>query len=157
MAPPRVRLTRPSSEWSCRDFQDEVQPESEQPGADEDSRPASQLSHLPEETSSWSIYHTAPSSPRRSDVSEPCFDTTADEMILFEMFGDCYDEKVESMSTEEKRELQEELERMKARESVSALRARMLRIGSVGSNRSSIASTMSPFSLHASPSPTPSP
>merc|ERR1719500_2334069 len=46
---------------------------------------------------------------------------------------------------------------MKARESVSALRARMLRIGAVGSNRSSIASTMSSFSPHASPSPAPSP
>ena len=158
MAPPQVRLTRPSSEWSCRDFQgEEVQPESEQPGAEEDSRPASQLSHLPEETSTRSIYHTAPSSPRRSEVPEPCFDTTADEMILFEMFGDCYDEKVESMNTEEKRALQEELEMRKARESVSALRARMLRIGSAGSNRSSIASMMSPFSLNASPSPTPSP
>merc|ERR1719264_1841716 len=78
-------------------------------------------------------------------------------MILFEMFGDCYDEKVESMNTEEKRALQEELEMRKARESVSALRARMLRIGSAGSNRSSIASMMSPFSLHASPSPAPSP
>jgi len=153
MAPPEVRLTRPSCEWSRCDFK-EVQPE---PGADDDSRPTSQLSHLPEETSSRSIYHTAPSSPRRSEVPEPCFDTTADEMILFEMFGDCYDEKVESMSTEEKRELQEELERMKARESVSALRARMLRIGAVGSNRSSIASTMSSFSPHASPSPAPSP
>merc|ERR1719209_891893 len=152
MAPPEVRLTRPSCEWSRCDFK-EVQPE---PGADDDSRPTSQLSHLPEETSSRSIYHTAPSSPRRSEVPEPCFDTTADEMILFEMFGDCYDEKVESMSTEEKRALHEELEQRKVRESLSALRARMLRLGS-GSNRSSNASTMSPFSLDASPSPTPSP
>jgi len=161
LSPPQVRLTRPSSEWSRSEFQGEgvvfVQSKQEQPEALEDSRPSSQMSQLPEETSTRSIYHTAPSSPRRSEVPEPCFDTTADEMILFEMFGDCYDEKVESMSTEEKRALHEEVEQRKARESLSALRARMLRLGSGGSNRSSIASIMSPFSLNASPRPTPSP
>ena len=156
--PPQVWLTRPSNEWSRSDFR--VQggvihlPEAAQQGDPdlEDSRPGSQMSHRPEETSTRSVYHTAPSSPRRSEAPEPCFDTTADEMILFEMFGECYDEKVEAMSTEEKRSLQEELKERKERESVSALKARMLRLDSMGS----IASTVSPFSL-ASPSCTPSP
>merc|ERR1719209_779447 len=49
---------------------------------------------------------------------------------------------------EEKRALQEEVEKRKAGESVSALQARMRRLDSMGS----IASTISPFSL-ASPSP----
>ena len=54
VAPPQVRLTRPSNEWSRSDFQ--VQLELELPRADEDSRPDSQLSHRPEEISS-SVYN----------------------------------------------------------------------------------------------------
>ena len=54
MAPPQVRLTRPSDEKSRSDFQ--VQLELELPRADEDSRPDSQLSHGPEEISS-SVYN----------------------------------------------------------------------------------------------------
>ena len=54
VAPPQVRLTRPSDEWSRSDFQ--VQLELELPRADEDSRPDSQLSHRPEEISS-SVYN----------------------------------------------------------------------------------------------------
>merc|ERR1719403_200680 len=143
-SPPQLRLTRPSREWSQSDFQG-----SESHAVQlEDSRPTSQMSQLPEETSTRSIYHTAPSSPRRSEAPEPCFDTTADEMILFDMYGEDYDEIVDAMSMEEKRALQEEVEKRKAGESGDALQARMRRLDSMGS----IASTISPFSL-ASPSP----
>ena len=54
VAPPQVRLTRPSDEWSRSDFQ--VQLELELPRTNEDSRPDSQLSHRPEEISS-SVYN----------------------------------------------------------------------------------------------------
>ena len=54
VAPPQVRLTRPSDKWSRSYFQ--VQLELELPRADEDSRPDSQLSHRPEEISS-SVYN----------------------------------------------------------------------------------------------------
>jgi hypothetical protein len=54
VAPPQVRLTRPSDEWSCSDFQ--VQLELELPRTNEDSRPDSQLSHRPEEIES-SVYN----------------------------------------------------------------------------------------------------
>merc|ERR1719268_486372 len=120
-SPPQLRLTRPSREWSQSDFQGGES----HPVQLEDSRPTSQMSHLPEETSTRSVYHTAPSSPRRSEAPEPCFDTTADEMILFDMYGEDYDEKVDAMSMEEKRALQEEVEKRKAGESVDALKARM--------------------------------
>merc|ERR1719233_1742142 len=52
--------------------------------------------------STVSSYHTAPTSRNTTDLLSPMFDTTAEEMMLFEMFGETYDEQVEAMSMEER-------------------------------------------------------
>ena len=60
-----------------------------------------------------SEYFTAPSSRRHtsqgslSGMISPSFDTTAEEMALFEKFGEDYDEVVGAMSHQEKIELRE--------------------------------------------------
>jgi len=108
-------------------------------------------------------YYSAASSPWVSQVAqtsaEPTFDTTVDEMILYEMFGDDYDDRVEAMSAEERRRLQEEVNTIKQKESARQLRQRLQeRLGSASSLPDSVGSAVSPFSLGANtPSPTPSP
>merc|ERR1719319_2093378 len=47
----------------------------------------------------------------REEEGEELFDTTVDEMLLYEMFGEDYDEVVEGMGREEREQLREELER----------------------------------------------
>ncbi len=61
---------------------------------------------------------SASASPARSEVSlnssaaSEWFDNTHDEMILFERYGEGYDEVVAAMTTEEKRKLKREVARM---------------------------------------------
>jgi len=110
-----------------------------------------------------SFYYSANSSPRVSQVAqtsaEPTFDTTIDEMILYEMYGDDYDDKVEAMTAEERLRLQDEVNGIKQKESERQLRQRLQeRLGSATSLPDSVCSAVSPFSLGAdTPSPAPSP
>ena len=60
-----------------------------------------------------SVYVTAPSSRRNTSVggaASPLFDTTMEEMALYEMYGEDYDEVVAAMAKHEKLELRKKLE-----------------------------------------------
>ena len=62
-----------------------------------------------------SVYVTAPSSRRNTSTStggavSPQFDTTMEEMALYEMYGEDYDEVVAAMAKHEKLELRKKLE-----------------------------------------------
>lgn len=132
-----------------------------------------------------SEYYTAPSSRRHtsqgslSGLISPSFDTTAEEMALFEKFGEDYDEIVGAMSHQEKVELREEIHGRDEAE-IKAVAARLQkfmeennRLSSVGSSiasplpllptnvdlvkaRLSIGSDISPFSLASTATNTPS-
>ena len=118
-------------------------------------------------------YFTAPSSRRTTDlgrVPSPTFDTTQDEMALFEMFGEDYDDIVAAMSHEERVQLGEKLANRGEQEMLEVaqkLRHMMKdRTSSVGSSLppviieeedQSIGSDVSPFSLTSSTNVTPSP
>ena len=140
---------------------------------------------IPEEipTSPDSVYVTAPSSRRHTSLGSisPTFDTTADEMALFEMFGENYDDIVAAMSHKERvelaaqisnrseEEMQEVANKLKRimndsrRSSVASTvgsEVKKTRLSSVeGSLLSpgSIGSTVSPFSLGSTLTTTPSP
>ena len=120
-----------------------------------------------------SQYFTAPSSRRTTDlgrVPSPTFDTTQDEMALFEMFGEDYDEVVAAMTHEERVALGEKLSNRGEEELLEVakkLRHMMKgRTSSVGSSlppvimeevNQSIGSDVSPFSIASSNNMTPSP
>ena len=57
-----------------------------------------------------SVYLTAPSSRRNTGTESPLFDTTMEEMALYEMYGEDYDEVVAAMAKHEKLELLKKLE-----------------------------------------------
>jgi len=94
-------------------------------------------------------YHTARSSS--TDLS-PMFDTTAEEMMLFEMFGESYDEQVEAMSVTEKIALKEMLGK-RGDDEINLVAQNLHKIMQDKARESSIGSTVSPFSI---PSSTPS-
>jgi len=96
-------------------------------------------------------YHTARNSSVTTDLS-PNFDTTADEMMLYEMFGESYDEKVEAMSVAEKVALKEMLAN-RGDEEINMVAQKLHKIMQDKARESSIGSTVSPFSI---PSSTPS-
>jgi len=97
-----------------------------------------------------STYHTAPASLEASELS-PMFDTTADEMMLYEMFGETYDEQVEAMSKEERVELKRMLQN-RGDDEIQLVAEKLHKIMSEKERFSSIGSTMSPFSLANTPS-----
>ena len=68
--------------------------------------------------------------------------------MLFEMYGENYDETVQAMTREEKQELQKSLAIKIENENVEDIKLRVAKLacGSIGS-------TVSPFSLMATPSP----
>jgi len=100
--------------------------------------------------STVSTYHTAPTSLEASELS-PMFDTTADEMMLYEMFGETYDEQVEAMSKEERVELKRMLQN-RGDDEIQQVAEKLHKIMSEKERFSSIGSTMSPFSLANTPS-----
>merc|ERR1712142_688984 len=100
--------------------------------------------------STVSTYHTAPTSLEASELS-PMFDTTADEMMLYEMFGESYDEQVEAMSKEERVELKRMLQN-RGDDEIQLVAEKLHKIMSEKERFSSIGSTMSPFSLANTPS-----
>ena len=114
-----------------------------------------------------SVYVTAPSSRRNTSVSgaeSPMFDTTVEEMALYEIYGEDYDEVVAAMSRQEKVALRKRLESRDEEEKIE-IQQKYEKIAeaeadvSVTGGRSqllSVASTVSPFSLNSSVS-TPSP
>jgi len=101
--------------------------------------------------STVSLYHTAPTSTNTTDLS-PMFDTTAEEMMLFEMFGETYDEQVEAMSMEERVNLKKMLQ-SRGDEEINLVAEKLHKIMQEKARESSIGSTMTPFSL---PTSTPS-
>ena len=127
-----------------------------------------------------SVYHTAPTSRRHTSIGgviSPTFDTTAEEMALFEMYGEDYDEIVAAMSHDERVELgakiagrgDEELKEVaqKLKKIMDESRSRLSSVGSVQSplqpiveetpRLSSIGSNVSPFSLASTATASPSP
>ena len=127
-----------------------------------------------------SVYHTAPTSRRHTSlggVISPSFDTTAEEMALFEMYGEDYDDIVAAMTHEERVELgakiagrgEEELKEVaqKLKKIMDESRARISSASSIQSplrpiveeapRLSSIGSNISPFSLASTATATPSP
>jgi len=101
--------------------------------------------------STVSSYHTAPTSTNTTDLS-PMFDTTAEEMMLFEMYGETYDEQAEAMSMEERVNLKKMLQ-SRGEEEINLVAEKLHKIMQEKSRESSIGSTMTPFSL---PTSTPS-
>merc|ERR1719233_2592518 len=102
--------------------------------------------------STVSSYHTAPTSRNTTDLMSPMFDTTTEEMMLFEMFGETYDEQVEAMSMEERVNLKKMLQ-SRGGEEINLVAEKLHKIMQEKSRESSIGSTMTPFSL---PTSTPS-
>eukprot|EP00092_Neocalanus_flemingeri_P090560 GFUD01114719.1.p1 GENE.GFUD01114719.1~~GFUD01114719.1.p1 ORF type:complete len:592 (-),score=171.22 GFUD01114719.1:40-1644(-) len=109
-----------------------------------------------------SIHHTAPSSHNASDLS-PMFDTTAEEMFLFERFGESYDEKVEAMTKQEKIDLKDKLT-SRGEEEITKVAENLHKMMQDKSREFSICSTVSPFSIasstpsfHIPPDPSPQP
>lgn len=100
------------------------------------------------DVSARSIYHTAPTSQNVTDLS-PMFDTTAEEMMLFEMYGESYDEKVEALSKEEKLMLKDRLAN-RGEEEINLVAEKLHKIMQEKARESSIGSTISPFSLASS-------
>jgi len=98
--------------------------------------------------STASSYHTAPTSSNVTDLS-PMFDTTAEEMMLFEMYGETYDEQVEAMSKEERVDLKKKLQ-SRGDEEINMVAEKLHKIMQEKSRELSIGSTVTPFSLPAS-------
>merc|ERR1719312_1217078 len=98
--------------------------------------------------STASSYHTAPTSSNVTDLS-PMFDTTAEEMMLFEMYGETYDEQVEAMSKEERVNLKKQLQ-SRGDEEINMVVEKLHKTMQEKSRESSIGSTVTPFSLPAS-------
>eukprot|EP00092_Neocalanus_flemingeri_P041180 GFUD01044838.1.p1 GENE.GFUD01044838.1~~GFUD01044838.1.p1 ORF type:complete len:1072 (+),score=293.57 GFUD01044838.1:38-3253(+) len=114
------------------------------------------------DVSANSIHHTAPSSHNASDLS-PMFDTTAEEMFLFERFGESYDEKVEAMTKQEKIDLKDKLT-SRGEEEITKVAENLHKMMQDKSRELSICSTVSPFSIasstpsfHIPPDPSPQP
>ena len=115
-----------------------------------------------------SVYVTAPSSRRNTSVSgadSPMFDTTVEEMALYEIYGEDYDEVVAAMSRQEKVELRkrlesrDEVEKIEIQQKYEKIAEAEADVSVTGSSRNqllSVASTVSPFSLNSSVG-TPSP
>ena len=115
-----------------------------------------------------SVYVTAPSSRRNTSVSgaeSPMFDTTVEEMALYEIYGEDYDEVVAAMSRQEKVELRkrlesrDEVEKIEIQQKYEKIAEAEADVSVTGSSRNqllSVASTVSPFSLSSSVG-TPSP
>jgi len=124
------------------------------PNDDEDDDRCSSPEFIPASPrlSTVSSYHTAPTSRDTTDLLSPMFDTTAEEMMLFEMFGETYDEQVEAMSMEERVNLKKMLQ-SRGDEEINQVAEKLHRIMQEKSRESSIGSTMTPFSL---PTSTPS-
>merc|ERR1719342_1354143 len=139
----------------------------------------SEESHRPESpieipASPASQYYTAPSSRRHTSLGSapsPTFDTTAEEMALFEMFGEDYDDVVAAMSHQERVELGEKITN-RSEEEMKLVAEKLKKIiqkarPSLGSSsitaileedqRLSIGSDISPFSLGSAGTITPSP
>jgi len=133
---PQILLTRPS--LSLPSNISSVEERSPSP----DFLPASP------DVSARSIYHTAPTSQNVTDLS-PMFDTTAEEMMLFEMYGESYDEKVEALSKEEKLRLKDSLAN-RGEEEINLVAEKLHKIMQEKARESSIGSTISPFSLASS-------
>jgi len=133
-----------------------------------DARPES-----PEEiaASPASQYYTAPSSRRHTSLGSASltFDTTAEEMALYEMFGQDYDEIVEGMSNQERAELKEKItnrsedemkvvaEKLKKiiQQSRPSLASPSIPAILEEEQRLSIGSDVSPFSLASTATPSP--
>merc|ERR1719378_1590777 len=139
----------------------------------------SEESHRPESpieipASPASQYYTAPSSRRHTSLGSapsPTFDTTAEEMALFEMFGEDYDDVVAAMSHQERVELGEKITN-RSEEEMKLVAEKLKKIiqkarPSLGSSsitaileedqRLSIGSDISPFSLGSAGTISPSP
>ena len=108
-----------------------------------------------------SVYLTAPSSRNHSTggAVTPQFDTTMEEMALYDMYGDDYDEVVAAMSKPEKLELMRQLESRGEKE----IEQIQLKFGQITDSESSFlscesrreplistGSTVSPFSIDSS-------
>jgi len=145
---PHILLTRPSLPNNI---------------ADDDER-SSSPEFLPAspDRSAASVYQTAPTSHNATDLS-PMFDTTAEEMMLFEMYGENYDEMVEDMSKQQKLALKDKLAN-RGEEEITKVAEKLHKIMQEKSRESSIGSTISPFSVASStpsfqipPDPSPQP
>jgi len=144
--PPQILVTRPSLPNNV-------------PVEDERSSSPEFLPASPD-VSARSSYYTAPSSHNATDLS-PMFDTTAEEMMLFEMYGESYDDKVEAMSREQKIVLKERLAN-RGEDEINLVAEKLHKIMQEKARESSVGSTVSPFSLasstpsfHIPPNPSP--
>ena len=105
-----------------------------------------------------SEYFTAPSSRRQTGQSSisgmisPSFDTTAEEMALFEMFGEDYDEIVAAMTHQEKVQLGERIHGRDEAE-IQAVAAKLKKIMEENNRLSSVASSVASPLPEASPRP----
>ena len=103
-----------------------------------------------------SEYFTAPSSRRQTGQSSisgmisPSFDTTAEEMALFEMFGEDYDEIVAAMTHQEKVQLGERIHGRDEAE-IQAVAAKLKKIMEENNRLSSVASSVASPLPEASP------
>merc|ERR1719339_29438 len=94
-----------------------------------------------------SEYFTAPSSRRQTGQSSisgmisPSFDTTAEEMALFEMFGEDYDEIVAAMTHQEKVQLGERIHGRDEAE-IQAVAAKLKKFMEENNRLSSVASPL---------------
>jgi len=105
-----------------------------------------------------SEYFTAPSSRRQTGQSSisgmisPSFDTTAEEMALFEMFGEDYDEIVAAMTHQEKVQLGERIHGRDEAE-IQAVAAKLKKFMEENNRLSSVASSVASPLPEASPRP----
>merc|ERR1719341_1748752 len=103
-----------------------------------------------------SEYFTAPSSRRQTGQSSisgmisPSFDTTAEEMALFEMFGEDYDEIVAAMTRQEKVQLGERIHGRDEAE-IQAVAAKLKKLMEENNRLSSVASSVASPLPEASP------
>ena len=91
--------------------------------------------------STRSIYHTSPTYVNTSELS-PSFDITADEMMLFEMYGEVYDKIVDDMYMQQKFN--------RGEKEISKVAEKLHKLMHEKSREFSIGSTVSFFSLAAS-------
>ena len=104
-----------------------------------------------------SLYVTAPSSRRNTSeggAASPMFDTTVEEMALYDMYGEDYDEVVAAMTKQEKIDLRKKLE-SRGEEERMEIQLKFEQIANAeavsgGGELLSVGSTMSPFSLNSS-------
>ena len=105
-----------------------------------------------------SEYFTAPSSRRHtsqgsiSGMISPSFDTTAEEMQLYEMFGENYDEIVAAMSHQEKIELGQKING-RNEEEIQAVAAKLKKFMDENNRLSSVSSSVASPLPEASPRP----